>query len=865
MRAPQATRTPERRRRVPVPASRVGLAVTGLALCVALVIGMTFPVVRKIDEFSTAASDNAQYSLSQAEVEFLRYRLAISQADADRDRLDALRRRFDIFYSRMTTVERGSVFAALRANPKFEAPRAAIEAHFADTVPLIDGPDDALAAALPALTERADKTGEAVRAMTLEGLAAFAQISDERREGLVRTLAVLALVLAVLFGGLVLVAVSLYRLMRQSTQRARAVQEGAARTRTIVETSLDAILVFDATGTILSVNGTARDLFRLGETQMGLPLALLFDAAGDDASREGPLGFLSRGTAPALQERRFEATGRDLDGRRFPVEMSVGRADDTAEAIYVAYMRDITRRKTDEHALTEARDRALAGERAKSEFVAVMSHEMRTPLNGLLGSLQLLRDHSLTERQTELVDRMEGSGRLLLGLVNDVLDLAKFEAGKMDVTPHAMSVTRLLDGVLETVAALAAEHGNRIEWTWVGPPRDACTGDQRRLRQVLLNLVGNAVKFTRGGLITVEAEALPDGRSLEVRVIDTGIGIAEADLDRIFNDFETLDSSYARQVGGTGLGLGIARRMVHLMGGEIGAESEPGEGSLFWIRVPVGPVPAEKAETLAAPAPPAVRPLPPLDLLLVEDNPLNRAVAREMLEGDGHRVTEAHDGRAGVDWARSRRFDAILMDISMPVMDGIAAAREIARDGGASRGAPILAVTAHALAEEVEGFRAAGMAGAVSKPIDRTELTAALSAVLTPDTRVPSTRSASMGPVPAARAPLVDKDHLASVWRDLPEAARDRLVAGALEETSRTVTAVAAAPDRPTEPEGLREDIHRSAGSCAALGLTAMRTALAEIEDTLKRNGSVPPSLREALPGLWAETRTELEAWRAEA
>ncbi|UMA66676.1 PAS domain-containing protein [Roseivivax marinus] len=137
--------------------------------------------------------------------------------------------------------------------------------------------------------------------MTLEGLAAFAQISDERREGLVRTLAVLALVLAVLFGGLVLVAVSLYRLMRQSTQRARAVQEGAARTRTIVETSLDAILVFDATGTILSVNGTARDLFRLGETQqMGLPLARLFDAAGDDASREGPLGFLSRGTGPRL-------------------------------------------------------------------------------------------------------------------------------------------------------------------------------------------------------------------------------------------------------------------------------------------------------------------------------------------------------------------------------------------------------------------------------------------------------------------------------------------------------------------------------------------------------------------------------------
>ncbi|ETX16393.1 histidine kinase [Roseivivax halodurans JCM 10272] len=819
-------------------------------------------VLRQIDEFSTAASDNVQWSLAQTDVEYLRYELAIADAEARATpaTIEAIRRRFDVFYSRMSTLANGDVFELLRADPAFEDPRQEIEAHLQATIPLIDGPDADLLAALPQLAEDAAAISGDVRAMTLEGLASFANVSDSKREGLVRTLALLAAVLATIFAGLALVAVSLYRLMRLSDDRAREVQLGAARTRTIVETSLDSIFVIDASGHIAEMNGTARHMFGFDETEAGMPLERLFADAGEGHLREGPLSFLASGAAPAIHERRFEATAKDAHGRHFPAEISIGKADGEGDPVYIAYVRDISRRKIAEQGLTEARDRALAGERAKSEFLAVMSHEMRTPLNGLLGSMQLLRDHDLTERQTDLLDRMQSSGKLLLGLVNDVLDLTKLEAGKMEIERRPMSVARLLDGVVETVAPLATEAGDTLDWAWVGPARDACIGDQRRLRQVLLNLVGNAVKFTRDGSVAIEVEALGDNRTVEFRVIDTGVGISERDLERIFNDFETLDSSYSRQVGGTGLGLGISQRLVGLMEGEIGAESEQGEGSLFWVRVPIAGDTTDRTLSVARKAVAEPRPLPPLNLLLVEDNPINRAVAREMLEADGHRVTEAFDGAAGVDWARARRFDAILMDISMPVMDGIEAAREITRDGRASAGVPILAVTAHALPEEIDGFRAAGMAHIISKPIDRDELSSTLAAAVLPE----SERPASAAPVSQDAARLIDNAHLGAVWRDLPPAARETLLTRALAEIDETVTEVSGT-DIPDDPNAVRETVHRAAGSCAALGFTAMHRALAEIETCLKRDGLVPSAPRDALPHLWSGTRNALEDWRSAA
>ncbi len=845
----------------PAPGRRSRLIALALALLVGIGLVVTLGRIlhREIDEASIANSDNLQWSLSQLDVEFLRFQLALDAARDDPATLPALRQRFDIFYSRITTLERGDVFRPLREDPSFDAPRTRLKAFLQSTAALIDGPDAGLAAALDGLVQQAAQVGEDVRAFSLAGLTAFAQISDRQRQDLSRTLMLLSGVLAVLFSGLVLLAFSLLRLARIAEGHARQAQRAGARMRTIVETSPDAIVVTDASGTIRDFNRAAETIFGHAAAQaVNRPaIDLLFPPADAPALRQGPLRVLEGGDRPGPEARHLELTAIDRDGRRFPAEISVDCAEGEGGRVTIAFIRDISRRKAAEDGLTEARDRALAGERAKAEFLAMMSHEMRTPLNGLLGTLQLMRDHALSQRQAELLDRMEASGRTLLGLVNDVLDLAKFEAGKMRPEARPFSLNRLMAGVVETAAPLAQAFGNELTWRWVGTPARTAIGDARRLRQVLLNLVGNAVKFTHGGSVEIEAEILGRDRDrLELRVIDTGIGIAEADLERIFNDFETLDTSYARQAGGTGLGLGIARRLTELMGGRIGVESQPGEGSLFWVRLPIrlaeDAVPVAEASRAAAPAPD----LRTLDILLVEDNEVNRFVAREMLTAEGHRVTEAADGQAGVDLAVTRRFDAILMDISMPVMDGPEAARRIRSGGGASAATPIIAVTAHALPEEIARFRSAGMAQTISKPVDRALLARVLAEVTGG-----SAAAAAPGDAPAT-PPLLDEVQAAALWADLPLADRDRIVARFLTETERDLATLAALPP---DAAGIADLAHRAAGSCALFGLAALPAALGRIETAARRRHPLAGSDLEDLQALWRESRDRFEAWQRSA
>ena len=835
--------------------SRLIALALALLLSIGLVVTLGRILHREIDEASIANSDNLQWSLSQLDVEFLRFRLAVDAAQRDPAGLDAVRQRFDIFYSRITTLERGDVFRPLREDPSFDAPRSRLRAFLDSTATLIDGPDVGLAVALDGLAQQATQVGEDVRAFSMAGLTAFAQISDRQRVELSRTLMLLSGVLAVLFSGLVLLAVTLLRLARIAEGHARQAQRAGARMRTVVETSPDAIVVTDAAGTIREFNRAAETIFGHAAAQaVNRPaIDLLFPPADAPALRQGPLRVLEGGDRPEPEARHLELTAIDRAGRRFPAEISVDCAEGEGERVTIAFIRDISRRKAAEDGLTEARDRALAGERAKAEFLAVMSHEMRTPLNGLLGTLQLMRDHALSRRQSELLDRMEASGRTLLALVNDVLDLSKFEAGKMRAEARPFSLDRLVAGVVETAAPLAQAFGNTLTWRWVGTPAQTAIGDARRLRQVLLNLVGNAVKFTHGGSVEIEAEILGRDRDrLELRVIDSGIGIAEADLDRIFNDFETLDTSYARQAGGTGLGLGIARRLTELMGGRIGVESQPGEGSLFWIRIPIrlaeGTAPVPDTGPAAAPAPDGRK----LDILLVEDNEFNRFVAREMLAAEGHRVTEAADGQAGVDLAGTRRFDAILMDISMPVMDGPEAARRIRSGGGASAGTPIIAVTAHALPDEIARFRSAGMAETISKPVDRVLLARVLAEVTGG-----SRPAAAPGAGPDA-LPLLDEAQAAALWADLPVADRDRIVARFLAETEHDLLTLAALPP---DAAGIGDLAHRAAGSCALFGLAALRAALGRIETAARSHQPVDVADLQRLGPLWRESRSRFEAW----
>ncbi len=848
--------------------SRTAATVLALTFCVGLVGSMAFLVLREIDALSTSNSDNLQWSLAQADVEYMQFRLALELAEKDQVSLRDLRRRFDIFYSRLATLESGAVYRGMRDARDLVEPRQNIQDFMAFAVPLIDGPDADLQAALPELQTAADAIMAEVRNLTLAGLAAFADDSDQQRQQVMGTLIRLAAVLAIVLAGLMLLALALWRLNRLASLREAEVQRTAGRMRTIVETSLDAIILSDAEGRIREFNTAAQSIFgysRAEARQRDMLELLIVPESHDQILSLARHRFDPDAVASILPtlDRTLEVKAMARGGRTFPAELSFDRAAGADGPVYVAFIRDISRRKAAEEGLTEARDRALASERVKAEFLAVMSHEMRTPLNGLLGTMQLLRDHKMTEAQSDLLDHMQSSGQLLLGLVNDVLDLAKFEAGKLSVEQKPMSVKRLLDGVVETISPLAAANGTALSWHWEGVEQDAIAGDARRLRQVLLNLLGNAVKFTRGGSVEIEVETLGfRDPKLEFRVIDTGIGIAEADLERIFLDFETLDSSYARQVGGTGLGLGIARRMTGLMGGTIGAESEVGEGSLFWVRIPMLPVadmPAYNGPDRRARTPqPRMARQAPMTILLVEDNEINRFVARQMLIAEGHEVIEAHDGMSGVEMASTRAFDLILMDISMPVLDGQAAARLIRAGKGPCARTPILAVTAHALPEEVARFREAGMEYCISKPLDRGELLATLAAARQGAAEVARVPEMSPSTVDA----LLDTAHLERFWIDLPEAAREALLQRFTDETARDIAWFA---DKPTDDPALQAQAHRIAGSCAAFGLKALRKHLGQIETGLKQSGTVDPALITALPDLWARSHTALDLWCDEA
>ncbi|GGA08101.1 MAG: hybrid sensor histidine kinase/response regulator [Rhodobacteraceae bacterium] len=822
-----------------------------------LVIWLGMMVQREIDAFSTANSDNLQWTLAQADVEFLRFQLALEQAEADPSALDTVRLRFDIFYSRMVTLRDGRLFRALDDTPGFTNPYTRVQDFLGATTPLIDGPEAALAEALPMLTAQTETVGKDIRAFSLAALSSFAELSDRRREGITRLLIYMAAVLMALFLGLTLLAVTLFRLFRLARDRADQVESTSVRLRTIVETSPNAIVVTDEAGEIRAFNAAAERIFGYTRAEAcGRPARHLFaPPEASDHALVSVFAFAEERRRPRPEERNFEVTLQARDGRCFPAEFSVDRAE-TEEPLYVAYIRDITPWKEAEQQLTEARDRALAGERAKSEFLAVMSHEMRTPLNGLLGTMQLLRDHDLGSSPAGLLDRMQVSGQLLLDLVNDVLDLTKVEAGKLALDPAPFSLRDLLDGLVATAIPLAESYGNRLSWHWCGAPRPLVEGDARRLRQVLLNLTGNALKFTRNGKVEIEVEQLPGtGEMIEFRVIDSGIGIAEEQLDRIFEDFETLDSSYAREAGGTGLGLGIARRYTRLMGGEIGAESEAGQGSLFWIRLPLPP--AAEVAPEAPPHPATVPPISALEVLVVEDNEINRFIVQRMLERDGHHVTIAENGQMGVQKASSRRFDVILMDISMPVMDGTQATRAIRRGGGPSARAPIIALTAHAFPEERETFRQAGMTAFLTKPVDRMGLRDTLArsvAGIAPAKPQPNDQRSS----PLS---LLDDRLLDQFLDALPDGAAQPLLARFLQETDREIAALAeTAPDAPD----LAARAHRCAGSCGTFGVGAMRSALLKIEASLKHETLPAPDDLRALKPIWAMSRKALVA-RVEA
>ncbi|MEN8169417.1 MAG: ATP-binding protein [Pseudomonadota bacterium] len=426
----------------------------------------------------------------------------------------------------------------------------------------------------------------------------------------------------------------------------------------------------------------------------------------------------------------LEICMRSLSGERFTFLMSAIFIDYEDEPCLLSSYAEITERKKFEQSLERANREALQAIQAKNEFLATMSHEIRTPLNGALSMVKLLGRTQLDAQQRDYLNAIDFSGESLLQILSDVLDLSKLEAGKLELEQFNFDLRNMVDemvGLMQVQCdpqrvSLTATLDSRI-------PSQLC-GDAIRLRQVLFNLLGNALKFTERGEVELQANFISERRGkigIEFSVRDTGIGIAEEVQPRLFGDFTQADSSMARRFGGSGLGLAICKRMVGLMGGEIGVESEPGKGSRFWFRLDMqrGSAPQDSPNGEVE----VILPSDALRVLLVEDDAINRFAGSELLRQQGCEVTIAADGYEALERFHDGYFDVVLMDVRMPGMDGLETTQRLREIEPHGATVPVIALTADVTQENIDRCRAVGMQEVLSKPIHMDRLSRALAAV----------------------------------------------------------------------------------------------------------------------------------------
>ena len=431
-------------------------------------------------------------------------------------------------------------------------------------------------------------------------------------------------------------------------------------------------------------------------------------------------------------ERGFEAMVARLHESHVEVRSALDDRE-RANAALTATLAALDERVRDRTAaLAGATARAEAASRAKSQFLANMSHEIRTPMNGVIGMAELLSATPLDASQREVTETIRSSGQILLAIINDILDLSTIESGQLVLDREPFPLGSVLSRAVKVVSPAASAKGLPLDVSADAAIPAHLVGDPLRLGQVLVNLLSNAVKFTESGRVTLSTRLVPETAerpaAIRIEVRDTGIGIEPEHLSRLFQPFEQGDASMSRRFGGTGLGLAISKRLVDLMDGRLWGESQPGVGSTFILELPLRA--AESSSALSRPVRAAVpdrKPAANLRLLIAEDNPVNQRVATRMLLKLGYQADVVENGRLAVEAVERQAYDVIFMDVQMPELDGLEAARRIkARPGPAPW---IVALTAHALEHDRQQCLAAGMNDFLSKPVQLNELTAALDRV----------------------------------------------------------------------------------------------------------------------------------------
>ncbi|MDO9588734.1 MAG: ATP-binding protein [Brevundimonas sp.] len=519
---------------------------------------------------------------------------------------------------------------------------------------------------------------------------------------------------------------------------------------TFFDVSLDLLVIRELDGTVVRVSPSWETVLGWRPDEMvGQPLLRLLHPDDEMATLESVVEVETRGPREPMVD--FRNRYRHKDGGYRTLEWRARRVGDRVYGMG----RDVTDRVAAERELIEAKAAAEVANQAKTDFLANMSHEIRTPLNGVLGLVGVLAQDALTARQRELVELIEQSGVTLERLVSDILDVAKIEAGHLDFAIGDMDLERELDGVIDTARVKAEARGLAFHVERGPGARGDFLGDATRIRQVLTNLLSNAVKFTPEGEVSVSLEVIDDDPSpgvatLRFEVRDTGVGFDAEAGEALFQRFSQADSTITRRFGGTGLGLSICRSLVEIMSGEITVESTPGEGSCFTVTIPLSrsrSLAAHDAARDAAAAAVASEgrdqfaagPTPwagegGIRVLLAEDHPVNQRVVQAILAGGGMEVVTVGDGAEAVAAFKAEAFDLVLMDMQMPVMDGLTATRAIRAAEQARGGArtPVVMLSANAMAQHVQDAADAGADLHLAKPITPGALMAAIEEALAP-------------------------------------------------------------------------------------------------------------------------------------
>ena len=699
------------------------VVLVGLGLLTILLALMVSKLFSDLQDLSVSKGNTqTRWHSSQFETQIADLDSILTENIANVDlQRDAIRQKINIVLSKLFVLKNNPYILNFWENPDLGAsglmPLFQFETR---AIAIADKPAQITPSDLLDLRDILRKARPVVRKISLRSVELAAAQSTKRRMKFARQLTWtggFAIGFLIMLASLLLL---MDRMLLSAIRRAAALTASSRQLAATVAGSLDAIVIADSFSKIIEYNASAEGVFGWTRKEIiGRTMEDIFLPEGlRDTYKNAMNQPLLQDRSEAIYPTRFELSGRRKNGEEFPVELNMTFVKRNDDAIFMAYIRDVSDRKITEKALIEARDRAESADKAKSQFLAVMSHEMRTPLAGIIGIMDLLKTTKLSQKQDRYIQIATSSSTVLLDHINEALNITRIDVGKLELSSQEFNLPDLAETLVEVLEPLYNQKNLDLRLQLANNIESNFMGDSHRIRQILINLLGNAIKFTDQGNInfSITGSDGPETSFVHFIISDTGLGIAPENHQKIFEEFVAITQGDQSQVRGDGLGLHISRKIARLMGGDIMVKSDIGKGAEFTLSLPLERVRKIDGK-VAEPASFPHKENQNLSILVVEDNNVNREVLGDMLKGLGHSVSRATNGVEALDCANIQSFDIIFMDINMPVMDGIETTHRIRADSKLNSKACIVGLTAHGSDEFGEEAQQAGMDNFFTKPI----------------------------------------------------------------------------------------------------------------------------------------------------